>query len=181
MYRDNTLLPSEAVRLLALGVLANSALSYSELATEVRHFTSRIVGPSLDLVGTPLEVLKLEGLIESLDKSHGGPQPDEAGPLAVTEAGMKELQRLLASGVRAPITELNKLIIALKLRFLHFLKPKEQRLQIELLVEMSERELARLTDLGQHHAGEAGLLASWLDHEIAQARERLAWYRDQIA
>jgi hypothetical protein len=64
---------------------------------------------------------------------------------------------------------------------LHFLKPKEQRLQIEFLVEMSERELARLTDLGRHHAGEAGLLASWLDHEIAQARERLAWYRDQIA
>ena len=74
MYRDNTLLPSEAVRLLALGVLANSALSYSELATEVRHFTSRIVGPSLDLVGTPLEVLKVEGLIESLDRSDGGPQ-----------------------------------------------------------------------------------------------------------
>ena len=174
MYRDNTLLPSEAVRLLALGVLANSALSYSELATEVRHFTSRIVGPSLDLVGTPLEVLKLEGLIESLDRSDGG-------QLAVTEPGMKELRRLLASGVRAPITELNKLIIALKLRFLHFLKPEEQRLQIEFLVEMSERELARLTDLGQHHAGEAGLLASWLDHEIAQARERLAWYRDKIA
>ena len=173
MYRDNTLLPSEAVRLLALGVLANSALSYSELATEVRHFTSRIVGPSLDLVGTPLEVLKLEGLIESLDRSDGG-------QLAVTEPGMKELRRLLASGVRAPITELNKLIIALKLRFLHFLKPEEQRLQIEFLVEMSERELARLTDLGQHHAGEAGLLASWLDHEIAQARERLAWYRDKI-
>jgi DNA-binding PadR family transcriptional regulator len=174
MYRDNTLLPSEAVRLLALGVLANSALSYSELATEVRHFTSRIVGPSLDLVGTPLEVLKVEGLIESLDGS-------DSGQLAVTEPGMKELRRLLASGVRAPITELNKLIIALKLRFLHFLEPKEQRLQIEFLVEMSERELARLTDLGQHHAGEAGLLASWLDHEIAQARERLAWYRDKIA
>jgi len=174
MYRDNTLLPSEAVRLLALGVLANSALSYSELATEVRHFTSRIVGPSLDLVGTPLEVLKLEGLIESLDRSDGG-------QLAVTEPGMKELRRLLASGVRAPITELNKLIIALKLRFLHFLKPEEQRLQIEFLVEMSERELARLTDLGQHHAGEAGLLTSWLDHEIAQARERLAWYREKIA
>jgi DNA-binding PadR family transcriptional regulator len=173
MYRDNTLLPSEAVRLLALGVLANSALSYSELATEVRHFTSRIIGPSLDLVGTPLEVLKLEGLIESLDRSDGG-------QLAVTEPGMKELRRLLASGVRAPITELNKLIIALKLRFLHFLKAEEQRLQIEFLVEMSERELARLTDLGQHHADEAGLLASWLDHEIAQARERLAWYRDKI-
>ncbi len=174
MYRDNTLLPSEAVRLLALGVLANGALSYSELATEVRHFTSRIVGPSLDLVGTPLEVLKVEGLIESLDRSDGG-------QLAITEPGMKEMRRLLASGVRAPVTELNKLIIALKLRFLHFLKLQEQRLQIEFLVEMSERELARLTDLGQHHAGEAGLLASWLDHEIAQARERLAWYRDKIA
>ena len=47
MYRDNTLIPTEAVRLLALGILATGERSYSELASEVRHFTGRIVGPML--------------------------------------------------------------------------------------------------------------------------------------
>ena len=46
MYRDNTLIPTEAVRLLALGILATGERSYSQLASEVRHFTGRIVGPS---------------------------------------------------------------------------------------------------------------------------------------
>ena len=32
-----------------------------------RHFTSRIVGPSLDLMGTSLELLRYDGLIEALD------------------------------------------------------------------------------------------------------------------
>jgi len=176
MYRDNTLLPSEAIRLLALGILAGGPRSYSDVATEVRHFSGRIVGPSLDLVGTPLELLKVEGLT-----TDAAPGPEgEDNPLAITDAGLAEMRRLLTSGVRAPVTELNKLIIALKMRFLHLLSPEEQRLQLELLVEMSERELARLTDLSSHHADEVGLLAPWLAQEIAQTAERLAWYRDKL-
>lgn len=177
MYRDNTLLPSEAIRLLALGILAGGSRSYSDLATEVRHFSGRIVGPSLDLVGTPLELLKVEGLI-SASQSEAS---DEDAPLTITDAGLAEMRRLLTSGVRAPVTELNKLIIALKMRFLHLLSPEDRRLQLELLVEMSERELARLTDLNTHAAGEEGLLKPWLAQEIAQAAERLAWYRDKLA
>src|SRR3546814_15849634 len=68
VYRDNTLIPSEAVRLLALGMLAGRPMSYAELAREVRHFTGRVMGPSLDLVGAPLEVLKVEGLVENRDR-----------------------------------------------------------------------------------------------------------------
>ena len=67
MYRDNTLIPSEAIRLLALGILADGETAYAELAGEVRHFTGHIVGPSLDLVGAPIEVLKVEGLVETAD------------------------------------------------------------------------------------------------------------------
>ncbi|HMB76355.1 MAG TPA: hypothetical protein VKN76_08150 [Kiloniellaceae bacterium] len=175
MYRDNTLLPSEAIRLLALGILADGPRSYSDLATDVRHFSGRIVGPSLDLVGTPLELLKVEGLIAACPGRDG-----EDGPLAITEAGKAEMRRLLTSGVRAPVTELNKLIIALKMRFLHLLSADEQRLQLELLVEMSERELARLTDLSANLEDAAGLLTSWLAQETAQAAERLAWYRERL-
>ena len=35
MYRDNTLIPSEAIRLLALGILADGDRRYAELASEV--------------------------------------------------------------------------------------------------------------------------------------------------
>ena len=44
MYRDNSLIPSEAIRLLALGILAGGDKSYAELAGEVRHFVSHITG-----------------------------------------------------------------------------------------------------------------------------------------
>ena len=164
MYRDNSLIPSEAVRLAALGSLAQAAKSYAALAGEVRHFAGRIVGPSLEL-------LRVEGLVEAEDG-------DDA-PMRITEAGRQELRRLLTAGLRGSAqAELNKLIIALKLRFLHLLDPVEQRLQAELLAEACEKELVRLDDLRGHHAGEAGHLVDWLDHDIAQVRARLAWFRE---
>ena len=170
MYRDNSLIPAEAVRLAALGSLAQAAKSYAALAGEVRHFAGRIVGPSLDLMGPSLELLRVEGLVEAEDG-------DDA-PMRITEAGRQELRRLLTAGLRGPLSELNKLIIALKLRFLHLLDPVEQRLQAELLAETCEKELVRLDDLRGHHAGEAGHLVDWLDHDIAQVRARLAWFRE---
>ncbi|MEM7172647.1 MAG: hypothetical protein AAF530_20950 [Pseudomonadota bacterium] len=179
MYRDNTLVPTEAVRLLALGLLATRSRCYGDLAAEVRHFTGRLVGPSLDLVGAPLEVLKVEGLIAPRDppsdSNHHG--ADDKTPLVITAAGRSELLRLLSSNFRAPVNEFNKLIIALKLRFLHVLPSDEQSLQAEMLVEISERELARLSDLQTQEATENNHFTLWLDHEIAQVRERLAWYQ----
>lgn len=178
MYRDNTLIPSEAVRLLALGILASGERSYSQLASEVRHFTGRIVGPSLDLVGAPLEILRIEGLIEYRDDPKDTQTPPQEIPLGITAQGHDELRRLLESNVRSPVNELNKLIIALKVRFLHLLSPPQQEIQLDMLSEMCERELVRLTDLRDHHTGESGHLPGWLDQEIAQARERLEWYRN---
>ena len=67
MYKDNSLIPSEAVRLAALGLLAKRPRVYADLARDIRHFTARIVGPSLDLLGPSLELLKIEGLIEAVD------------------------------------------------------------------------------------------------------------------
>ncbi len=176
MYRDNTLIPSEAVRLLALGILADAEKRYGELASEVRHFTSHVVGPSLELVASPLELLKVEGLIEPAP-ADGEVQPDEE-ILSITESGRAEFTKLLTANLRPPVNDINKLILALKLRFLHLLAPAEQRLQVDMLVEISEKELARLTELRALHAGGAGLLVAWLDHDIAANRNRLAWFRD---
>ncbi len=174
MYRDNSLIPSEAIRLLALGILATGDTSHAQLAGEVRHFVSHISGPSLDLVAPPLELLKVEGLVESVADN------GEDELLRLGAAGRTELQRLLTANVRAPVNDINKLIIALKMRFLHLLEPAEQRLQAEALAELSERELARLTELRAHHAGGSGHLVAWLDQDIAQVDQRLNWFRDLL-
>lgn len=175
MYRDNSLVPSEAVRLTALGILAEVDKLYAELAAEVRHFTSRIAGPSLDLVATPLELLKVEGLVEAVEGA------DDNALLRITEEGRQELTTLMTANVRAPVNDINKLIIALKLRFLHLLPPAERRIQAETLVELTERELARLTELRAHHAGDGGTLTAWLDQELVQVEARLAFFRDLLA
>lgn len=169
MYRDNSLIPREAIRLLALGILAEHSTSYAALAEQVRHFTGRIVGPSLDLVAQPLELLKVEGLVESA----GSGQDDL---LTLTEAGREELHRLLGANVRPQINDLNKLIIAIKVRFLHLLPPKERQVQTDILTEIFERELARLSDLRAQDAAYSKYLSDWLDLEIKLTRERLAWF-----
>ena len=66
MFRDNSLIPTEAIRLAALGLLSEGARRYGELAAEIRHFTSRVAGPSLDLMGNSLELLIYEGLVEAV-------------------------------------------------------------------------------------------------------------------
>ena len=127
-------------------------------------------------MASPIELLKVEGLIEAAESKAAG--DDE--PLRITETGRAELATLLMANVRAPVSDINKLILALKLRFLHLLEPAEQALQVEALVEMSERELVRLTELRAHHTAEPGLLVDWLDHDIAAIRDRLDWFKDLL-
>jgi DNA-binding PadR family transcriptional regulator len=178
MYPDNTLLPSEAIRLLALGFLVEGPCSYADLAAQVRHLSGRIVGPSLELVGAPLELLKVEGLAELGHKSDTSAEDQTQAPLAITEAGRNEFRRLMNSNMRAPVNELAKLIIAVKVRFLHLLPRDEQALQADLLLENCERELARLSDLRDSHQDAAGYMYSWLEREIAQVEDRLAWCQE---
>jgi DNA-binding PadR family transcriptional regulator len=170
MLRDRSLIPSEAIRLAALGELSIGPRRYGDLANEVRAFTGRIVGPSLDLIGPPIELLKLEGLIEA---EAGGPE----AMVRITASGRDELRRLLASSVRPAINDLAKLVIALKLRFLHVLPEAERRAQLDMMVEVAEQETVRLADLRQRLGAEVGLLTGWLEVEIRQAEERLAWLR----
>src|SRR5215470_14983687 len=63
MFRDHSLVPAEAIRLAALGLLAEAPRNYADLAAEVRFLTSRIAGPSPELMGTSLELLRYEGLV----------------------------------------------------------------------------------------------------------------------
>lgn len=171
MYRDKSLIPTEAIRMLALGILAAGPKRYADLAGEVRHFAARIVGPSLDILGTSIELLRYEGLAEPVE----GEGLEDNALLAITDTGRTELVTLLCSNVRAPLDDINKLVLALKMRFLHVLEPEVQRQQVEGIEDLCDAELARLEDLYQHHKGEAGHLAAWLEHDMGQLKARIDW------
>ena len=166
MFNDNSLLPKEAVRLAALGMVSENPKRYADLANAVRDFTSRIVGPSLDLLGSSIELLRTEGLIS-------GESDDDA--LGITEAGRAHLQDLLRSAVRAPNCDVGRLAFALKIRFLHHLPPDEQRLQTDRMIETCEAEIARLGDLDSADPDDPGHFAGWLRHDIDLARSRRDW------
>ena len=174
MYRDNTLVPAEATRLLALGLLLETPMSYATLAQTVRGFNSLIVGPSLDLIGIPLEVLKVEGLVEGDNKS-------EEALLSLTKTGREEFTYLMASSLRAPVTDMSKLIIAIKMRLLHLSDLKTQVMQINLLVDIFERQLTRLLELKQGYSTNNGQFDGWLDLDIKHTTEQLHTYEKMAA
>jgi DNA-binding PadR family transcriptional regulator len=168
MFRDNSLIPSEAIRLAALGFLAEGPRRYGELAATIRHFTSRVAGPSLELMGTSLELLRFEGLASS-----DGGTAGENAVLAITEAGRQTLRALLQARPRAPLGDLNRLTILLKLRFLSALSTEERREQMTLIAESVESELARLKDLRRTEDGTSEPFVAWLDHDIDALESRL--------
>jgi len=175
MYRDNSLMPKETVRLAALGLLAGGEWRYADLAQAVRHFTTRYWGPTLDVMASSIELLRFEGLVETVAEGVG--LGDER--LRLTEAGEATLRDLLRAAVRAPTNDFSKLVVALKMKFLHLLPAAEQREQAEALIELRQAELARLIDLrGSQGGGGEGYFLAWLDHDIAQAKTDLAWFED---
>lgn len=180
-FRDHSLVPTEVIRLAALGLLAAGPKSYGDLAVEVRHFASRMLGPTLDILGTSIELLRHEGLIEPIGPRAGPSQSLRAETaVQLTESGRAALHELLTSRVRVPMTDLTRMVVALKLRFLHLLSAEEQRAQFEMLIELADAELVRLGDLRSASAEPADALDDWLGQEIAQARERRAWYARRL-
>jgi DNA-binding PadR family transcriptional regulator len=168
MFRDNSLIPSEAVRLAALGFLAEAPRRYGELAASIRHFTSCIAGPSLELMGTSLELLRYEGLATADDNVAA-----ENGMLEITDAGHASLRALLKARLRAPLGDYNRLTLFLKLRFLHLLPAGERREQMTRIAESLEGELARLKELRRSEDAAPLAFLEWLDQELAVLDARL--------
>lgn len=171
MFTDNTLTPKEAVRLCALGILADGPATYAALAASVRHFVSHIIGPSLDVMGQSIELLKYEGLV---DTDENTASRDEE-TLSITEMGRTELKTLLLANVRHGATELNKLVVALKFRFMHTLSDEDRVEQIDLLIDMFENEQVRLETLMAAHARDEGFLGDWLAREMDEVASRVSW------
>lgn len=170
MYRDNSLVPIETVRIAALGALATKPRTYGEIAADVRLFTSRIVGPSLDLMGISIELLRAEGVVETLPED--GDQKDPR--LTLTPSGHEMLLRLLQAPIRTPNTELSRLVVALKMRFLHLLTPPERQEQVALLRTLTTAERLRFVELEEQSDG-ANLFRDWLSLQIQLLDIRLAW------
>jgi hypothetical protein len=98
--------------------------------------------------------------------------------LRITDAGRKQFVNLMISGVRAPVSDVSKLIIALKMRFLHLLDQEDRLDQFELMREMSVAEAVRLRDLRDNGTTEG--FSEWLSFEIGQLESRIAWL-DRLA
>ena len=174
MFRDNSLMPTEAIRLTALALLRQGPRRYGELAGEVRHFTTHFWGPTLDVMASSIELMRLEGLIGTVEESE---TPGDA-LLRLSEAGEVELHELLSATVRVQANDFNKLVIALKLRFLDLLPPGERCDQVDTMIEMREGERARLCDLRAAHADAGSYFVRWLDHDIDRCGRDIAWLRD---
>jgi len=170
MFADQTLTPKEAVRFCALGLIAEEPMRYSALARAVRDFSARIMGPSLDLMGISIELLRYEGLVKPLE----GQGMEDDALLAITETGQAALKTLLTARLR-PGSDITKLVVALKMRFLHLLNESEKRAQIDMLIDVAESDLARLEDLAEASAEESAGFKEWVDFEIGQTRSRLSW------
>lgn len=173
MYRDNTLIPTEAIRLAALGALIEGERRYADLASEIRDFVAHVAGPSLDLLGTSLEVMGYEGLATLEDA-----EAEDGALLRITEEGHRHFVTLMTSGVRAPINDVSKLVIALKMRFLDHLQQEDRFDQIESMRDMSSTEAIRLRGLKQDSKSEA--FSSWLNFEIEQLERRIDWLDDLV-
>jgi DNA-binding PadR family transcriptional regulator len=171
MFRDKLLMPTEAVRMAALGILAEAPRHYGDLAVELRYFTSRIVGPSLDLMGTSLELLRYEGLIEARQ----GTGTADTALLQITAAGQAALVNLLSAELGTPINDMTRFALLLKLRFLHHLPAENRREQLTMIADSCTGELARLEELRQRDNRGPSPYLDWLDQDIAQLRTRVAW------
>jgi len=164
MFRDRSLIPSEAIRMMALGLLAEQPRAPGDLAADIRYFTSHLVGPSLNLMGSSIELLRYQGLIEPVD----GKAAATAAIMRLTPAGRKALTELLAARLRAGEGDINRLVLLLKLRFLALLPEAEQHAQRAHIAETIESELARLADLRRRQGASApAIFLDWIDRDIA--------------
>ena len=169
MFNDRSLVPGEAVRLLALGALMEGEREYGALATEIRFFTQRIVGPSLDLLGSSLELLCIEGLADHSGSGGVG----ESSILRITPQGKTMFEALMGAQLRAPINDVGRLVLLLKLRFLALLPPAAREEQLELLHDIVTTERARAEELRQELEGQP--LSGWIAFDVALSDHRLDW------
>ena len=178
MFAHQALTLKGAIRLCALGPLAIQPLTYRDLATALRRFVDRAIGPAPDTRALSVELMRCEGLVETI-----AGEGDHA-MLSLTAAGRELLRALLVAPLSPINSEVNRFVVALKIRFLHLLERDDQLQQVDLLIEAAHQDLARVQALRDDEVGFPGFSSSWFELEIAVSRSRFTWLvglRQQIA
>jgi DNA-binding PadR family transcriptional regulator len=168
MYPDNSLTPKEATRLCGLGILMGGERDYADLAHAIRSHVTAVTGPSLEMMGTSIELLRYEGLVTAREQ-------DGRNLIAVSDKGREEFRTLMLANLRDTDSEFSRLVISLKFRFLRLLDRPERQAQIDLLSNRTESDLDRLVSLREAFSEEGRFFTDWVDTEISLAEQRLAW------
>jgi hypothetical protein len=170
-------LPKHILRLCALGtLLQKDRMTYRELAVSVRDFSSHLAGPSLDLMGSSMELLRYEGLITAVDQPQAQTSSSDDSVLTVTEHGHSEFVTLMTTPTELILGDHTKLVMTLKVRFLHLLSADLQASQAQELAAHYQQALDKLHVLKARYEKEPGNLSAWLEHDIAQTQRRLSWF-----
>lgn len=191
--------PKVAQRLCALGeLLMRGPQRYSVLSQNVRGFITQVTGPNPQLAQSPLELLRFDGLVEDIGSGdhrgighggdgHGGDgnggdgnggdgdTADEA-LFQVTAEGRDAFRNLMMQG-KAATSEITRLMMMMRLRFLHLLPTDDQAALLQSLIQQFDLEGQRLQALRDYIGDEPGSLPGWLDHYIGQQRDRMRWLR----
>ena len=101
--------------------------------------------------------------------------------LSLTDAGHKKFIELMQGNVRDTSGELSRLIMALKMRFLHLLDHDIRTEQIEILQDVCELDLERVLALRDEHANEAENFTSWLEMEVKRLEQKRDWLKSLSA
>jgi DNA-binding PadR family transcriptional regulator len=173
LFRDRSLVPAEAIRLMALGLLAERSRPYGDLASEIRYFTSSVVGPSLDLMGSSIELLRYQGLIEATD---GQGMADNA-VMRIRPEGKAALLDLLEARLGQGQGDISRLTLQLKLRFLAQLPEEAQQTQRAHIVETIESELTQLREVLRRQEAAPAIFKDWVDRDIRALEGHLAALR----
>jgi hypothetical protein len=127
-------------------------------------------------MGTSIELLKLEGLIETVNDN----DEDDASLLQLSPSGLQELREYLRSNLKSGGSELNKLVIALKLRFIDILDDDEKRDQLLAIRDMYYNEKRRLEDLKNQTTWLTGFLLESLELDLFVVNKRIEWCDQKI-
>ena len=82
-------------------------------------------------------------------ESDGDISADPDAILSITKEGQAIFQTLMTSNVRAPVNDVSKLVVALKLRFLHLLNTEYRIAQIEGKLKCVKRNWLDLKNYGR--------------------------------
>ena len=144
-FPDGSLLPQEAVRLCALGLLGEGARPLAALAREARRIVAFHLGASLDAEGEAIASLPVLGLARA-ERAPGAPPGDAM--LHATDAGAEELRALLMSPPARPGSDLGRAVAALKLRFAGALAGEDRHAMLAALLDAARADLARHDEAG---------------------------------